>query len=139
MKTMEFMIQKYICKSFFLYFHELTRLLACLLNRIIKLTDMQPTYLPIDPDFFNFFEKEMQKDTSRIVYFGEGTNLEEVNGKIDAIVKKNGNEYFMKLETEEEVRVDRIIVYNGKPGPAFDEYDAYALECLSCKAGYEED
>ena len=99
---------------------------------------MQPTYLPIDPDFFELFEKEKENDSTRVVYFGEGTKQEEVNGKIKGIVKKEGNEFFMTFNTGEEVRVDRIIVYNGKPGPAFDEYDAYALECLTCKAGYEE-
>lgn len=99
---------------------------------------MNPLYLPIDPDFFDLFEKEIEKDSIKVVYFGKGTKLEEVNGKVEAIIKKNGNEYFMKFQKGDEVRVDRIIVYNGKPGPAFDEYDAYALECLSCKAGYEE-
>lgn len=99
---------------------------------------MNPLYLPIDPDFFDLFEKEIEKDSIKVVYFGKGTKLEEVNGKVEAITKKNGNEYFMKFQKGDEVRVDRIIVYNGKPGPAFDEYDAYALECLSCKAGYEE-
>lgn len=99
---------------------------------------MKPSYLPIDPDFFDLFEDEIKKDSTRIVYFGQGTNLEEVSGKIDSIINKNGNEYFIKFLSGEEVRVDRIIVYNGKPGPAFDEYDAYALECLTCKAGYEE-
>lgn len=99
---------------------------------------MKPLYLPIDPDFFLLFETEMKKDSIKVVCFGEGTKLEEINGKAEAIIKKSGNEYFMKFQNGEEVRVDRIIVYNGKPGPAFDEYDAYALECLSCKAGYEE-
>lgn len=99
---------------------------------------MNPLYLPIDPDFFDLFEKEIKKDSIKVVYFGKGTKLEEVNGKVETIIKKKGNEYFMKFENSNEVRVDRIIVYNGKPGPAFDEYDAYALECLSCKAGYEE-
>lgn len=99
---------------------------------------MKPTYLPIDPDFFDMFEKEINKDSIRVVYFGNGTNLEEVNGTAEAIINKNGNEYFIKYLSGQEVRVDRIIVYNGKPGPAFAEYDAYALECLSCKAGYEE-
>ena len=99
---------------------------------------MKPSYLPIDPDFFDMFEKEIKKESMRVVYFGEGTHLEEVKGKAETIVNKNGNEYFIKYVSGEEVRVDRIIVYNGKPGPAFEEYDAYALECLSCKAGYEE-
>ena len=99
---------------------------------------MQPSYLPIDPDFFDLFKKEMDKSSSRVVYFGEGTNLEEVNSKIIEVINNSANEFFMKFENSEEVRVDRIIVYNGKPGPAFDEYDAFALECLTCKAGYEE-
>lgn len=99
---------------------------------------MTPLYLPIDPDFFDLFEKEKENDSTKVVYFGEGTNLEEVNSKINEVEKRSGNEYFMTFEDEQEVRVDRIIVYNGKPGPAFDEYEAYANECLSCKAGYEE-
>lgn len=98
---------------------------------------MNPLYLPIDPDFFDMFETEIEKDSIRVVYFGEGTNLEEVNGKAEGVVKNIDNEHFIKYLTGEEVRVDRIIVYNGKPGPAFHEYDTYALECLSCRAGYD--
>ena len=99
---------------------------------------MNSLYLPIDPDFFDMFETEIKKGSIRVVYFGKGTNLEEVNGKAVGVIESNDNEHFIKYLTGEEVRVDRIIVYNGKPGPAFDEYDAYALECLSCRAGYEE-
>lgn len=99
---------------------------------------MQPTYLPIDPDFFDFFECEISKGSLRIIYFGYGTDLKEAEGKVEGILKKNNNESFIKFEAGEEIRVDRIIVYNGKPGPAYDEYDAFALECLSCKAGYDE-
>ncbi len=99
---------------------------------------MQPLYLPIDPDFYELFEKEKENDSTKVVYFGDGTNLEEVNSKIDKIVNNDSNAYFMKFQNGDEVRVDRIIVYNGKPGPAFDEYQAFANECLSCKAGYEE-
>jgi hypothetical protein len=99
---------------------------------------MQPLYLPIDPDFYELFEKEKENDSIKVVYFGKGTDLEEVNSKIDKIVSNDSNAYFMKFQNGEEVRVDRIIVYNGKPGPAFDEYEAFANECLSCKAGYEE-
>ena len=99
---------------------------------------MKSSYLPIDPDFFEMFEKEKEKDSVRVVYFEEGTNLEEVNDKLESVIKHVGNGYFMRFAAGEEVRVDRIITYDGKPGPAYDEYDAFALECLSCKAGYEE-
>lgn len=99
---------------------------------------MNTSYLPIDPDFFDWFEKEKENDSIKVVYFGVGTNQEEVNSKIDKIERKNGNAFFMKFLNGDEVRVDRIIVYNGKPGPAFDEYQTFANECLSCQAGYEE-
>jgi len=38
----------------------------------------------------------------------------------------------------EQVRLDCIITINGKPGPAFDEYDSYANACLSCQGGNED-
>lgn len=99
---------------------------------------MKPTYLPIDPDFIDMFEKEIKKDSTRVVYFGKGVNLEEENSKAEALITKNNFEYYIKYISGKEIRVDRIITYNGNPGPAFDEYDAFALACLSCKAGYEE-
>lgn len=99
---------------------------------------MTTTYLPIDPDFIELFKKEIEKDSTRVIYFGKETSLEEVNGKAEALITKNNFEYYIKYFSGKEVRVDRIITYNGKPGPAFDEYDAYALACLSCKAGYDE-
>ena len=99
---------------------------------------MTPLYLPVDPDFFDYFEKEKENDSTKVVYFGKGISLEEVNSKIKEIKKNNRSEFFMTFEDNQAVRIDRIIVYNGKPGPAFDEYQAFANECLSCKAGYEE-
>jgi hypothetical protein len=39
------------------------------------------------------------------------------------------------MEPEMRIRVDRIITVFGKPGAAFDEYDAYANACLSCTGG----
>lgn len=99
---------------------------------------MKSTYLPINPDFIERFEKEIEKDSTRVIYFGKGASLEEVNGKAEALITKYNFEYYIKYFSGKEVRADRIITYNGKPGPAFDEYDAFALACLSCKAGYEE-
>ena len=49
---------------------------------------MKPTYLPIDPDFIELFEKEIEKDSIRVIYFGKGTSLEEVNGKAEALITK---------------------------------------------------
>lgn len=102
---------------------------------------MSRSYLPIDPYYFDIFENEMKKEHSRVLYFSleHYPELDECNGKITKIDKNDGNEFFMYFESGKSVRVDRIVVLNGKPGPAYDEYDAYALAPLTCKAGYDEE
>lgn len=101
----------------------------------------QISYLPIDPDFFELFQKEMQKDSVKVFYFDDNQypSLGESEGKATEIVDKPKLGQFMVFENGDEVRLDRIVVYNGKPGPAYDEYDAYALAPLTCKAGYDDD
>lgn len=36
------------------------------------------------------------------------------------------------LDNNEHIRIDRIITLFGKPGAAYDEYDAFANACLNC-------
>ncbi|MPM22600.1 hypothetical protein SDC9_69057 [bioreactor metagenome] len=101
----------------------------------------QSAYTPIDPDFFDLLQKEIKKESVRVIYFDtvQYPYLKESNGKVTAIVNKQKAGQFMVFANGDEIRIDRIIVYNGKPGPAYDEYDAYALAPLTCKAGYDED
>ena len=107
---------------------------------MINVENMRPKYMPIDPDYTDIIEKEMANDNSRVIYFSfpEEPELEESNGKIVKIedVKDEGS--FIFFENGEKVRLDRIVVINGKPGPAYDEYDAFALAPLTCKAGYDD-
>jgi len=97
-------------------------------------------YMPIDSDYTELLEKEMSKDNSRVVFFSfsEEPQLEESNGQIIKIkdIKEEGS--FLLFDNGDRVRLDRIVVINGIPGPAYDEYDAYALAPLTCKAGYDE-
>ncbi len=101
----------------------------------------QSAYIPIDPDFFDLFKKEIEKDSVKVFYFDieQYPQLEEVEGKATGIVDRKQSGQFMVFDNGAEVRLDRIVVYNGKPGPAYDEYDAYALAPLTCKAGYDDD
>lgn len=101
----------------------------------------QSAYIPIDPDFFGLFQEEMKKDSVKVFYFDlkNYPELEESTGKVTGIINKKQTGQFMAFENGDEVRLDRIIVYNGKPGPAYDEYDAYALAPLTCKAGYDDE
>jgi len=44
---------------------------------------------------------------------------------------------YLRFENGVQVRLDRIIVINGRPGPAFEEYEGYALACLDCSGGMD--
>ncbi|HEY1025902.1 MAG TPA: hypothetical protein VGE26_12100 [Sphingobacteriaceae bacterium] len=50
-----------------------------------------------------------------------------------------GRGVFIHLDDNSRVRIDRIITLFGKPGAAYDEYDAYANGCLNCAGGHGAD
>ncbi len=94
---------------------------------------MKTSYTPIDPDYFEIMEKEILRNKiSKIFYFEEDKNLGEVKAKINRSFTVNNFEKFLEMSNGKRVRIDRIITINGIPGPAYDEYDRYALACLEC-------
>ena len=101
---------------------------------------MKLKYMPINSDYTDLLEEEMAKANSRVIYFSfsEEPQLDESNGKILKIEKIKDEGSFLLFNNGDKVRLDRIVVINGIPGPAYDEYDAYALATLTCKAGYDE-
>ncbi len=101
---------------------------------------MKPKYLPIDPAYFELFKQEMGKDEARVIYFAfcNEPELKESRGKIIGMDDQGKEGEFLLFEKRDRVRLDRIIVINGIPGPAYDEYDSYALAPLTCQAGYDD-
>ena len=93
-------------------------------------------YLPVDPVFYEVLDEVKGSPRLRIFYFGESKSIEETIGRFVALSKDDSGE-FIRLKNNDPVRLDRIIVINGNPGPAFAEYDDYANACLSCTAGYD--
>jgi hypothetical protein len=93
---------------------------------------MKIIFSPVYPVFYEIISEEQAKEFSRIIYFGDENAVEEAKGKITGLVTRDAHEEYLLFESGEEVRIDRIITINGKVGPAFDEYDAYALACLNC-------
>ncbi len=89
-------------------------------------------FTPVPPDYFDIFSEEQKKEVSKVFYFGKGSELEEAAGKITGLENKGNFEEYMIFDSGDKVRIDRIITINGIPGPAYDEYDAYALACLNC-------
>lgn len=102
---------------------------------------MVNSYLPIAPEYFEMLEKESNKDILKVFYFGFDNypHLEEASGKVSRIDKDINNAFYLYFEDNQQVRLDRIVVFNGIPGPAYDEYDAFALAPLTCKAGYDDE
>lgn len=100
---------------------------------------MKPKYLPVDQDYFEIFDREMEKEEARVIYFAfsDEPELEELRGKIMKIREIKDEGYYLFFENGDRVRLDRIVVINGIPGPAYDEYDSYALAPLTCQAGYD--
>jgi len=95
------------------------------------------SYTPVSYDYREVIEEEIQKKTcGKIFYFGEQVEILEATGTIIRLIEKPGFGMFIELNTEgEEIRIDRIITLFGKPGAAYDEYDAYANACLACNYG----
>ncbi|MGM0376983.1 MAG: hypothetical protein ACQEQ0_09410 [Bacteroidota bacterium] len=100
---------------------------------------MQDTqYTPIDPDFYQIMDKEIrERDEGKVFFFQSDNNIGQAKGKFKGLHKDKNGEFLILIKNDP-VRLDRIITLNGKPGPAYDEYDAYANACLSCQAGYED-
>ena len=99
---------------------------------------MYKEYSPIDPDFYEIIEKEISKNGISLVnYFGPDNEIADVKGSLKEVFFIKHYESFLVFETAEQVRLDRLITLNGIPGPAYDEYDSYALACLECSAGME--
>lgn len=97
---------------------------------------MQSKYTPIDPDYFDIVENEILKNKhSKIFYFDQKNQVEEESGKIEEMVSVNNFEKYLLLNTAKRIRMDKIITINGIPGPAYDEYDKFALACLECNIG----
>ncbi len=93
---------------------------------------METRFLPVDPDYYELFRKEQEKESSTVVYFGEGTELKEAKGGIKDSIKIEDSGEYLVFNSGTTVRIDRLITINGIPGPAYDEYDSYALACLDC-------
>ncbi len=106
----------------------------------IKAESLDAAYLPVAWEYREIINEEIKKKTTgKIFYFCHDEGICEAQGCIIAIKEKKGGALYIVLDTEATVRIDRIITLFGKPGAAYDEYDAYGNSCMDCTGGYEED
>jgi len=99
---------------------------------------METSYTPVQYVYREIIEEEIAKRTTgKIFYFNSDQVVDSIEGRVIKMEDINGKGLFITLDPETRLRIDRIITLFGKPGPAYDEYDSYANQCLSCTGGYD--
>jgi hypothetical protein len=99
---------------------------------------MATSFTPVQYVFREVIEEELKKGSEgKVFYFDENDVVDSFEGKLTDMKEIAGEGIFLYVVPEKRIRIDRIITLFGKPGAAFDEYDAFANQCLSCTGGYE--
>ncbi|PWJ42567.1 hypothetical protein [Sediminitomix flava] len=94
------------------------------------------SYLPVGCDFYDELTAlSFKKENLKIFFFNEKNEVDEAKGLLTDILTLQKEEFAQV--GDQKVRLDKMITINGRPGPAYEEYDSYANACLSCQLGYE--
>jgi transcriptional antiterminator Rof (Rho-off) len=95
----------------------------------------EDSYLPVGCDFYDVFTAIADKNTVvKFFYFNQDKTLNSAEGLVEDIFTRNREEFARVGGTE--IRLDRIITAAGRPGPAWDDYEALGNACLDCNLGY---
>jgi hypothetical protein len=99
---------------------------------------METSFSPVQYIYREIIEEEIAKQTEgKIFFFDVSGKVDSLDGKVIQLREIQGEGLFIMMDSGAKVRIDRIITLFGKPGAAFDEYDSYANQCLSCTGGYD--
>ncbi len=98
----------------------------------MNMTAYQEKYLPVDPDFAEIIaERKKQFPSGKVHFFTPKKEIGLAEGEI-GVLEKTEEGLFLMVD-KDPVRLDKIITFLGRPGPAYDEYDRYANVCLTCE------
>ena len=99
---------------------------------------MELSYTPVQYIYREIVEEEINKRSfGKVFFFNNAQAVDSLEGRVDKMEEIRGKGIFIFLDSGVSIRIDRIITLFGKPGAAFDEYDSYANQCLSCTGGYD--
>lgn len=94
------------------------------------------SYLPVRPVYKEVIDEEMNKSSSgKVFYFDAQDQVATAEGRIAGLSEIQGEGFFLTMDPPASIRIDRIITLFGKPGPAYDAYDAFANACMDCGGG----
>lgn len=99
---------------------------------------MTVPYTPVPYDCREVIQEAIDnRSKGKVFFFDKNNAVNDIEGTVVRLAEVPVEGEFIFLEPESRVRIDRIITLFGKPGAAFDEYDAYANQCLACTGGYD--
>jgi hypothetical protein len=97
--------------------------------------EMMSAYLPVQHIYKEIIQEEIRKNSSgKVFYFDAQDQVADAEGRITSL-KEIAQGYFIEMDPAASIRIDRIITLFGKPGPAYDAYDAFANACMDCSGG----
>ena len=98
---------------------------------------MYSPYTPVEYIYRELVQDAIaQRKQGKIFYFGAEGQVEEAAGMAQELQDRAGEGLFIVLNSGEALRLDRIITLFGKPGAAYDEYNAFANACLDCRGDH---
>lgn len=87
---------------------------------------METSYTPVAYEYREVIDEQISKKTNgKIFFWAPGQILDEISG---TVVKQEETDkgVFIVLDSGATVRIDRIITLFGKPGAAYEEYEAFS-------------
>ena len=94
---------------------------------------MTDKYIPVSCDFHDeMLSMATKKEAIKIHVFNDEGTLDSFSGTVMDVYTKDGEE-FLVIGNSDPVRLDKIIVYNGKPGPDYERLERMDLDCHECK------
>lgn len=101
---------------------------------------MATSYSPVQYEFREIVAEQILKEAGgKVFFFDDNDKVDSWEGKLLKMEELPGQGIFIFMDPQKQIRIDRIITLFGKPGAAFDEYDNFANQCLSCTGGYDAD
>lgn len=99
---------------------------------------MENSFTPVAYEYREIIADQISKNThGKIFFFNAEGKVDDVLGKVVSVDEIPGKGMYITTDNDTQIRIDRIITLFGKPGAAYDEYDAFANACLDCKGGYD--
>lgn len=98
---------------------------------------VESSYTPVQWTYREVIEEAIAAKTEgKVFYFCPEEFMCDSEGRVERQEEVAGEGIFIVMDNGKRIRIDRIITLFGKPGAAFDEYEAYGNACMDCTGGY---